>query len=43
MVEFSHTYSCHIWRCEWGHIGFDFESAQEALDDFRKHHCDRSM
>ena len=43
MVEFSHVYSCYIWRCEWGHLGFDFESEAEALDDFKKHRCDMSI
>lgn len=40
MVEYSHVHSCWIWHCEWGHIGFDFESEAEALADFKKHHCD---
>lgn len=43
MVEFSHTYSCFIWTCDWGHIGLDFEGEQEALDDFAKHVCDRRI
>lgn len=43
MVEFSNTYSCWIWRCEWGHLGFDFEGEGEALADFQKHFCDRRI
>jgi hypothetical protein len=43
MVEFSHMYGCWIWRDEWGHIGLDFEGEQEALEDFRRHHCDRRI
>ena len=43
MVENSHTYGCWIWRCEWGHMGLDFEGELEALEDFKKHHCDMSI
>jgi hypothetical protein len=43
MVENSHIYGCWIWRCEWGHFAFDFEGEQEALEDFKKHDCNRSI
>jgi hypothetical protein len=43
MVEFSNVYSCWIWRDEWGHIGFDFESEAEAIRDYQEHHCDRRI
>lgn len=42
MVEFSHEMGCFIWRCEWGHLGFDFEGTTQALEDFKKHDCQRS-
>lgn len=43
VVENSHIYGGWIWHCEWGHIGFDFEGEQEALEDFKKHRCDRRV
>lgn len=39
MIEFSRTYGCWIWSCEWGHYAIDFEGEQGALDDFKKHDC----
>lgn len=42
MVEFDMNMRCWIWRCEWGHLGFDFEGQQEALDDFGLHDCRRT-
>lgn len=43
MVEFSNVYSCWIWRDEWGHFACDFESEAEAIDDFQRHDCNRSI
>lgn len=43
MVENSPAYGGWIWRCDWGHVGFDFEGEAEALEDFKKHRCDMTI
>lgn len=41
MVEFDRAMACWVWRCEWGHMAFDFEGSDEAREDFLKHDCRR--
>lgn len=43
MVEWSKAHSCYVWTCEWGHWAFDFESTEEARQDFLKHDCRRTI
>lgn len=43
LIEFSHIYGSYVWTCEWGHRAIDFESEAEALRDFERHVCDRSI
>lgn len=38
-VAFSSVYGCWVWECIAGHRAIDFESKQEALDDFARHAC----
>lgn len=41
-IELSHVFGCYIWTCIWGCRAIDFESEDEALQDFLLHDCQRS-
>lgn len=42
MVEFSRAMGCYVWECEWGHSGYDCESAWEAEQQLAGHVCRRT-
>jgi hypothetical protein len=42
-VKWSREANCYTWSCLWGCSAYDFESAEEAEDDFLWHDCGKAV